>query len=387
MFSNCDKIIEIDLSKFDASLIIDMSFMFNWCQKLISLDLSNLNTSQVTNMNNMFTRCQALESLDLSMLNISKVKDMSNMFSRCMNLIYLNLSNFDTSKVSNMNSMFFMCSSLSSLDLSYFNTSETDNMINMFGSCELLNSLDLSNFDMTKVTSISYMFDSCNELEYVNFKNAKFNSLLIDNLDNVFTDNKNNLIVSLENENDFLIQMNYLNDKIFIYCNNNNIKHQIKYISYMKNSESNNEYICDIFGLNYFPNYDKVNEDDISYFDCYELMAHYYLDINDWVYKPCYYTCKKCNITGNEDNNKCLSCQDNFEMDENENCYKSNTNELLYNKTEIMQSIVSYIIYEFNIDDINSGKDKEIIDENTIVKLTSTINQKKLNEEGNNITI
>ena len=203
MFSECNNIIEIDLSKFDAPLIIDMSFMFNWCLALISLDLSNLNTSQVTNMKSMFTRCQSLESLDLSMLNTSKVKDMSYMFSQCMNLIYLNLSNFDTSKVSNMNSMFFKCSSLSSLDLSYFNTSETYDMIYMFGSCELLNSLDLSNFDMTKVTSISCMFHSCSELEYVNFKIAKFNSLLIDNLENVFTDTKNNLIVSLENENDF----------------------------------------------------------------------------------------------------------------------------------------------------------------------------------------
>ena len=68
----------------------------------------------------------------------------------------------------------------------------------------------------------------------MNFKNAKFNSLLIDDLENVFTDTKKNLIVSLENENDFLIEKGYLNDKIFIYCNNNNLKHQIQYISYMK---------------------------------------------------------------------------------------------------------------------------------------------------------
>ena len=366
MLLGCDKIIEIDLSEFDASNVNDMSSMFNSCTKLKSLDLSNLNTSQVENMNNMFTNCQSLNSLDLSSLDTPQVRGMSCMFSCCSSLISLNLSNFDTLQVIDMKSMFNQCTSLKSLDITSFYVSKVTDMCTMFSVCNSLDSLDLSSFSMLEVKGVYAMFNGCSNLKYINFKIANMTKA-ISNSQNLFLNTPNDLIVSCESENDFLIETGFC--KIFIYCNNNNLKHQIEYISYIKSSESNNEYICDICGLNYYLNNQIINEDDISYFDCYELIDHYHLDINDWSYKPCYYTCKKCIITGNEESNKCLSCQDNFDMDENENCYKPNINGLLYNKTEYMQSIVSYIIYKFNIDKINSGKDKEIVDENNIVKL------------------
>ena len=39
MFYQCDKIIEINLSKFNTSQITDMSNMFAWCGLLSSLDI------------------------------------------------------------------------------------------------------------------------------------------------------------------------------------------------------------------------------------------------------------------------------------------------------------------------------------------------------------
>ena len=74
MFSNCDKIIEIDLSNFDTSQVKDMNSMFFQCRDLILLNLSNFDTSQVTDMGFMFS--SAISSLDLSNFDTSKVTNM-----------------------------------------------------------------------------------------------------------------------------------------------------------------------------------------------------------------------------------------------------------------------------------------------------------------------
>ena len=64
MFKSCNKIIEIDLSNFDSSLVTDMGNMFYSCSSLAYLNLSNFNTSKVTKMNSMFSGCINLISLD-----------------------------------------------------------------------------------------------------------------------------------------------------------------------------------------------------------------------------------------------------------------------------------------------------------------------------------
>ena len=56
MFYQCDKIIEINLSKFNTSQVTDMSNMFAWCGLLSSLDISNIDTSKVINMGYIFYR-------------------------------------------------------------------------------------------------------------------------------------------------------------------------------------------------------------------------------------------------------------------------------------------------------------------------------------------
>ena len=54
LFNGCNKIIEIDLSNFDSSNVINMENMFYGCSSLTSVNLSNFDTSQVNNMNLMF---------------------------------------------------------------------------------------------------------------------------------------------------------------------------------------------------------------------------------------------------------------------------------------------------------------------------------------------
>ena len=68
------------------------------------------------------------------------------------------------------------------------------------------------------------------------------------------------------------------------------------------------------------------------------------------------------------------------------NCYKLDLSELIKNRTELIQNIIYNLIDGFNINDINSDTDKKIVDENIIIKLTSTNNQKN-NENLNDITI
>ena len=100
--------------------------------KLISIDLSNLDTSLVTNMNSMFEECNSLEYIDLSKLNTSKVESMDKMFSKCTSLESINFSNLNTSKLKSINFMFSECSSLKSINLRNLDTSLVTVMGYMF---------------------------------------------------------------------------------------------------------------------------------------------------------------------------------------------------------------------------------------------------------------
>ena len=175
-------------------------------------------------------------------------------------------------------------SSLISLDLSNFDTSQVINMNNMFTVCSSLISLNLSNFDTSKVTDMDYMFYFCDNLEYVNFKTAKINSNTI--ITHIIEEASQNLIIACENADNFLA--NLLREIKFNYCNNNSYYHQIKYFSFMSNPLKYDKYSCDICGQNFYTKHHLINETDNSYIDCYEIIDNYYLDDNDWSYKPCY---------------------------------------------------------------------------------------------------
>ncbi len=54
MFSDYDKMINLDLTKIDASKITNMSDTFSGCSMLSSLDLSNFNTCEFTSIFNIY---------------------------------------------------------------------------------------------------------------------------------------------------------------------------------------------------------------------------------------------------------------------------------------------------------------------------------------------
>ena len=184
LFRNCTSLTEIDLSSFDTSNVTDMSDLFTmWKNQNLDNNLqkiifgSNFNTSKVTTMRSMFTNCNKLIELDLSGFDTSNVTDMFQMFIGCSSLTDLNVSNFNTSKVTNMQGMFSECINLTELNLSNFDTSNVTNMkymLSMGGTADSvenvnikLKRLDVSNFNTSNVTDMSFMFAYNKSLEEI----------------------------------------------------------------------------------------------------------------------------------------------------------------------------------------------------------------------------
>ena len=144
---------------FDTSEVTGMDCMFSDCEKLTNLDVHNFDTSQVTYMTGMFSQCSELSSLDVNSFDTSHVTDMSRMFYGCSNLTDLDLRSFDTSRVTSMWEMFSSCGKLKNLDVSSFDTSSVTTMDSMFLGCDSLTDLDLSSFDFSNVENYANFMD------------------------------------------------------------------------------------------------------------------------------------------------------------------------------------------------------------------------------------
>ena len=373
MFDSCQFLDSLNISNFNTSHIKDFSSMFNQCFRLASLNLTNFNTSHATDMSCMFSD-SSISLLDLSTFDTSHVEDMSWMFYLCSSLTSLNLSNFDTSKVTDMSSMFYYCSSLFSLDLSNFKTSQVTDMSSMFFGCSSLISLDLSNFNTSLVTSVSEMLSGCRNLEYVNLINFDESKLDDDEscYENMFNEVPENIVICINesitmdkifpqittktcyvnycsddwkskqkkiiNNNECIEscdnspQYKYeYNGKCYDNCsygfyndeNKTKCKCELEYCLECPNAAKDNN-LCTKCNINYYP-----KENDPSnigeYISCYNNPEGYYLDNN--LFKQCYYTCKTCNITGNNLNHNCIECNDNYPIKFNTsqyfNCYEN----------------------------------------------------------------
>ena len=189
LFDGYENLIDVDLSGFDTSNVVNMKCMFNECSNLTSIKLDGLDTSKVTDMNSMFAQCSNLMSLDLSSFDTSNVTNMWDMFSGCRNLTNIKLDGFNTSKVTDMCSMFSWCSNLISLDLSGFDTSNVTRMCHMFVGCENLTSLNLSGFDTSNVTDMQNMFSICSNLSKLDL--SGFDTLKVTNTSYMFSDCEN----------------------------------------------------------------------------------------------------------------------------------------------------------------------------------------------------
>ena len=107
MFYKCIEITEIDMTKFDTSLVTDMTEMFSSCSSLESLNVSNLNTERVETFEKMFYQCTSLTSLNLESFTNPSATSLSKMFYGCTNLEYINIKNFEEIENTTLDDMFY----------------------------------------------------------------------------------------------------------------------------------------------------------------------------------------------------------------------------------------------------------------------------------------
>ena len=184
MFRKFTQTVDIDLSHFDFSEVIDASRFFSDMRSLESLDLGNINTQNVTNMDHMFSGLLKLTSLNLSSLNTKNVTNMRWMFSGDEKLQSLNLQNFDTANVVDMSHMFHGVSQLNDLNLSNFHTQNVKNMSFMFHGMGSLENLNLSSFNTRKVEDMSNMFNAATKLKTLDL--TSFNTVNVKSMYGMF---------------------------------------------------------------------------------------------------------------------------------------------------------------------------------------------------------
>lgn len=186
LFYQCSSLIELDLSNFDASNVVNMDSAFRENKQLVVINLTNFDATNVTYMGGLFKDCKGLVSLDLSTFRTSsKLLDLRNMLEGCTSLLYINLTNFNTQGVKIMPYMFNGCKSLKYLDLSSFNTENLYDMSNMFTECNSLTELNIKNFKTDKVVHMEHMFRNCRSFKTLDLSHFKI--LPNANLEYMFT--------------------------------------------------------------------------------------------------------------------------------------------------------------------------------------------------------
>ena len=367
MFSNCSLLTSLDLYFFNTSAVKNMKYMFYNCNSLKILDLNNFDTKNVNNMRDMFSICSSLELIYLDNFDTSEVTDMSFMFNGSYSLISLNLENFNITKASNINSMFKHCRGLKYLNINTFEPLQHTNIDYLFFNCNSLISLNLQNFHISKFGNnvlpqhnkkIIYCFNNENVIQNVN---NNCSDICLENQNNKIIKDKNICTENCTKDDTYKFEYNnicydicpngthisndnnYLCEKDLICSNYYNYDHseclnQIPDGFYLNNSKlktinkceekcekctyesslENKCISCNI-KLEYYPIY---NNESQGFLNCYkEPLEHYYLDEIDNSFKVCYSTCKYCNNSGNETNNNCLICDENYILKGN-NCYK-----------------------------------------------------------------
>ena len=197
MFMHFNMMKDLDLEKFDTSIVENMHTMFDEMGALESINLSNFDTRNVRTMYAMFNADMYLKKINLSSFQTNNVSDMSFMFAQTLRLKELNISNFDTSNVTDMQSMFYDMRSLTSLDLSNFDTSKVTNMNQMFLDMSDLTSLDISNFDTSNVTSMRHMFNGVKKIN--NLDLSHFNTSKVTDMSYMFSGMTNLISLDLSN--------------------------------------------------------------------------------------------------------------------------------------------------------------------------------------------
>jgi len=300
-----------------------------------------------------------------------------------------------------MESMFAGCSSLKSLNLNPLNFDLTTNFDNMFNGC---NENFIYCFNEERMIDDDFrnqlipFENNCLEvcvMQSLKYIPEKIQCIDICSNDDTYQYEYNNICYSScptgtnnSPENNFLCYLvcdNYYNyDKT--ECLN-----EIPFGYYLNNSELKTIDKCDIkcgictlesvendlciscnIARNYYPKLNDASNKN-SFINCYQEQIGYYLDNSENIYKPCYSLCQKCNQLGDNENNKCTECYNNYKL-ENGNCKillkeitKKNNFTYFYEMNEetnaIKNKYVDYTYIEISEETKNALLDKFCLDE------------------------
>lgn len=192
MFTNCVKLVSLDLTKWNIQKITDLYRSINTgfigCSALV-LNLSGWDCSSITSFEKLFyntdikelnvknwiispnvtnfSNCFGSNSstiINVSGWNISNAVNISNMFYSSKGfssdppiLSIIGFEDFDTSNVENMSEV-FEYTGIKNINLTKWNVSKVKNMSGMFRDCSLLNSININTWNTANVTDMSHMF-------------------------------------------------------------------------------------------------------------------------------------------------------------------------------------------------------------------------------------
>ena len=160
--------------------------------------------------------------------------------------------------------------------------------------------------------------------------------------------------------------------------------------------------LCTKCNTNYFPKEYNLNELG-EYMNCYKELEGYYLD--NYFFKKCHYSCKTCNISGNNLIHNCIECNINYPIEiknkNYSNCYENisyfniiknlkingkkfvEEEEINYHNN-ILKIVEKLFTDNYNTSKIDKGQDDIIETDKMIVTFTTSQNQK--NNINNNMT-
>ena len=310
MFYRINNIIEIDLSKFDASNVNNMNGMFAKCTNLIKITFGNINTSLVQSMEKLFYYCQKLITIDRLNFDTLSVTTMKQMFSHCESLLSIN-AEFNPQNVKNMYIIFGYCYKVVTINLPNFKKTKAINIEGMFYRNYKLKYIDLSYFEVnsSSIENIKNAFCNCTSIVFIKLDSFKINN---DTITKGFLNlTYKNLKVCLRDEDTINRLNNYSNlfDCSDI-CFNENIKIDSKENKCVNNcNEIEFKYEFNNICYNECPDITFPIEDEYL---CLDKKPEGYYLLNNEKYAKCYNTCKSCDEGGNENFNNCVECNTNY---------------------------------------------------------------------------
>jgi surface protein len=326
MFNGLTNIKEVDLTNFDTSKVTNMKSMFESCSNLEKITLGNIDTSLVNDMERLFANCVNLRSIDVSNFDTTQVTNLKEMFLHCESIRVVDASSFRTPKLESVYDMFGYCYNLIAVNVSNMDTSNVQIFQGMFFGCLRLKFIDLSNLDISKGTNLHFMFGYCDSLVFLNIKSFKMNNNITDIYNLGYYHFQPYFRLCIEDT----VTKSYLFGDVAASDCTHDCFEENKRVDITTNLCVDE---CDrnLFEYKRVCNNLCLEGDSVIYNNekvCFEKAPeNYYLNTNDWIYRKCFNRCQKCQIAGDNSDNNCDKCFDDYKfvpdsLLKEKNCYE-----------------------------------------------------------------